>query len=368
MKVDRIDIYHLRLVLKQPWLTAYGRESYIETVLLKAYSEGISCWVETCPLAQPYYSAETAGSVSYMIEHCFGPLLLDKNIEAASDINRLFAPYRGNSFAKAGVESIWWGLEAMRLGKALHQLFNGTSDEVEIGFTLGVQNDMDRLLARIDAAIRQGYPRVKLKIQRGRDLEILRQVRKQFSTLCLQVDCNGAYTLDDLEMFKQIDRLALSMIEQPLYYRDLADHATLQQAIDTPICLDESISNFHDAEQAVRLGACRIMNLKIGRVGGLSTAIAIHDHCRRYGIPCWVGGMLETGLGSAMNIELASLSNCIFPNDIHPSHRFFRDDLIDPPLQDNPRGRMQVATGPYLGRMVREDRVQAYTLHKHTIS
>jgi O-succinylbenzoate synthase len=240
------------------------------------------------------------------------------------------AVFKGNQFAKAGLETAWWVLEAKRLGLPLHRLLGGTAATVSVGADFGVQDSIDVLLAKIQGAIEQGFPRVKLKFRPGWDLNMLEAVRSSFPNFTFHIDCNAGYALADVDLFRKIDRFHLAMIEQPLQADDLVDHAVLQKAIETPICLDESIHSLHDAEVALRLGSCRIVNIKMGRVGGLGVARAIHDLCAQHGVPCWVGSMLESSLGAGICVELATLPNFTYPADIFPARHLFSQDIVSP--------------------------------------
>jgi O-succinylbenzoate synthase len=244
------------------------------------------------------------------------------------------------------VEALWWHLQAQIEGRPLHELWGGTRRTVDAGADFGIQDSIDMLLGNIQAAVDRGFKRIKLKYGPGWGLEMLKAVRSTFPRYTFHVDCNSGYTLDDLPMFKEIDQLGLAMIEQPLQYNDVLDHAELQKQLETPICLDESIQSVRDFELALRLGSCRVLNIKPGRVGGLSAAIRLHDMAREAGIPCWVGSMLESGVGAGTLIELATLDNFTYPGDLFPSERFYTEDLTDPPVVLNPDCTLTPSTVP----------------------
>ena len=364
MKIIRFQIHRIKLPLKNSWKTAYGTEDHIESVLIKAFSRDHQVWVETCPLSTPQYSPETALTVFHMITNFFGPIILGKELENQNSIAKLFSSYRGNNFAKAGIEQCWWSLKSMESGQPLRKLFNGGDQDIPVGGSVGIKDSIDDLLKAVTDLVERGYHRVKLKIKKGWDVEVIRAVREDFPILRLQIDCNGTFSLEDCEIFKRIEPFNLEMIEQPLHYRDLADHAQLQKQIRTPICLDESITCLHDVEQAIRLGSCKIICIKIGRVGGIAEAIRIHDLARENGIGCWIGSMIESCLGASVNLELATLPNCIFPNEITTKGKYHQVDLVEPSLELSDSGHITPSAGPYINRRINEELVHHLTLSK----
>lgn len=346
MRIDRIEIYHVALPLLYPWRTAYGEDASIHSVLFRMVSGEREGWGETTPFFAPTYSPETASTVFVLNQEVFCPLLIGREFDSAVDLLRVLEPFKGNPFARAGPETAWWDLHARTLGVPLGRLLGAVRDRVDAGADFGVQDSVDQLLAKIQQAVDRGHKRTKLKVRRGWDLEVLRAVRSTFPRHTFHIDCNAGYTLDDLPFFKAVDRLGLAMIEQPLFHRDLHDHAKLQRQLETPICLDESITSLRDFELALELGSCRYLNIKIGRVGGLSVAKALHDRAREAGIPCWVGGMLESGVGAGMNIELAGLAQFTYPGDLFPSAFFYRQDLTEPELVLNEDCTFSLSTVP----------------------
>lgn len=346
MRIDSIELYYVALPLKYPWRTAYGEDAEIHSVLVKAVSDGYEGWAETTPFFAPTYSPETAASAFFLLEEVFGPLLLGEEIGTAEELNRRLEPFKGNPFAKAGIEMAWWSLEAQIQDKPLHRLLGGTRRVVEAGADFGIQDSYDMLLGNIEKALHAGFKRVKLKVRPGWDLEMLKAVRGTFPDATFHIDCNSGYTLDDLPFFKEVDRLGLAMIEQPLFHNDLVEHAELQRQLETPVCLDESLTGVRDMEMAIRLGSCRYVNIKPGRVGGLANARAIHDMAEEHGIPAWVGGMLESGIGAGICVELASLGNFVYPNDLFPSERFYSRDLTEPSLVLEPGCVFKVSDVP----------------------
>ncbi|MBM4002730.1 MAG: o-succinylbenzoate synthase [Planctomycetes bacterium] len=332
MHIDRIDLFHVAMPLIYPWRTAYGEDASIQSVLCRMVSGSIDAWGEASPLAAPCYSPEWAGGVFATCRDWLCPAVVGQRIESGAALQERLALFKGNPFAKAVLDTAWWALESKRANRPLHQLLGAQRDIVPVGADFGVMDRIDDLLAAVDKAVEQKFPRVKLKFRPGWDLPMLRAVRDRHPQLTIHIDCNSGYRLLDLPMFQAIDELQLAMIEQPLAHDDLVDHAQLQNRIRTPVCLDESVSDPRHAELALRLGSCRIMNIKPGRVGGLTNAVRIHDLCRAARIPCWVGGMLESAAGAAHCVALAMLDNFSYPGDIFPSSRFYHQDLAAPSI------------------------------------
>ena len=330
--------------LISPWRTAYGEDSEVQTVLVKATSGEHTAWSEACPLSEPTYSPESAGSVFYHVSEIFGPHVVGREYETARDLDRRLDVFKGNPFAKAAIEICWWTLTSAISDTPLHRLLGGETREVTAGTAFGIQDSIDTLLGDIQQAVDAGFPRVKLKVARGWDLDMLRAVRAAFPDTTFHIDCNSGYTLDDLPLFKEIDGLRLAFIEQPLHHADVLDHAELARQIETPVCLDESIVSVKSAEQALQVGACKYVNIKPGRIGGLSNAIAVHDLCADAGVPVWVGGMLESGLGLSFCVELATLPNFTYPGDLPPSAEHFPTNLAEPAVELTPRKTFQPFT------------------------
>ncbi len=367
MKIDSIEVYYVALPLLYPWRTAYGEDPDIHSVLVKMVSGDYVGWGETTPLRAPTYSPETAMSVYYAITEFFAPLLIGKDIETAEDLLDNFKWFKGNPFAKAGPETAWWSLKAEMEGRPLHELFGGTFRKVDAGADFGIQDSYDMLLEKIQGACDKGYKRVKLKVRHGWDLEMLRIVRSTFPKQTFHIDCNSGYTLDDINFFKEVDKLGLAMIEQPLFHTDLLEHAELQKQIDTPVCLDESITSIRSFQWALRLKSCRMLNIKTGRAGGLSVAVKLHQMAQDAGIPCWVGSMLESGIGEGILIELATLNNFTYPGDLFPSDFHYRQDITEPEVvlnDDCTFTPSQVPNTPYKPVM---ERVGAVSLHSKVI-
>ncbi|MCB9873938.1 MAG: o-succinylbenzoate synthase [Planctomycetaceae bacterium] len=333
MNINRIELFHVAMPLMYPWRTAYGEDAAIHSVLCRMTSGSVDAWGESSPLAAPCYSPEWGGGVFATARDWLAPAIIGRDITSGEQLQTLLGLYKGNSFAKAVLDTAWWSLQSKLTGTPLHALLGATRDEVAVGADFGVMDSVDELLAAIAPAVEAGFPRVKLKFRPGWDIDMLRAVRRTFPKQVFHIDCNSGYRLADVELFRAIDEFNLAMIEQPLPHDDVYQHAQLQAQICTPICLDESITNLRRAELAIELNSCRYMNIKPGRVGGLTPAVAIHDACRDAGIPCWVGGMLESSTGSSHCIALAMLDNFTYPADIFPTNRFYAQDLSEPPLE-----------------------------------
>jgi O-succinylbenzoate synthase len=364
MRIDGVELYHVRMPLKYPWRTAYGEDPDIHSVLVKMVSGDAYGWGETTPLQAPCYSPEWAGGVFALTQAFLAPQLVGREIESAEALLAALESFKGNPFAKAGLEMAFWVLTAKQAGKPLHQLLGGRSRPVAVGADFGVQDSVAILLQKMQRAVDEGYPRVKLKFRPGWDLEVVKAARDAFPDLTIHIDCNAAFTLKDLDLFKQVDRLDLAMIEQPLHYTDVIDHAKLQRCLETPICLDESITGPEIAEHAIRLDSCRYMNIKSGRVGGLRNAVTIHNLCEAAGIPCWVGGMLESAVGSGVSAELSTLPNFQYPADIFPSTINYVEDLASPEIALCAPGHVPVSTVPGTPYEPREDLLKEYTVRR----
>lgn len=333
MLLDRIELFHVAMPLLYPWRTAYGEDAAIHSVLCRMTSGSIDAWGESSPLAAPCYSPEWGGGVFATARDWLAPALLGRDIASGEQLQALLGIYKGNYFAKAVLDTAWWSLQSKVLGKPLHQLLGATRDEVVVGADFGVMDSVDELLAAIGPAVEAGFPRVKLKFRPGWDIEMVRAVRRAYPNQVFHIDCNSGYRLQDVKLFQAIDDFELAMIEQPLPHDDVYQHSQLQAQVRTPVCLDESITSLRRTQLAIELKSCRYVNIKPGRVGGLTNAVAIHNACRDAGIPCWVGGMLESSTGSAHCIALAMLENFTYPADIFPTNRFYAEDLSDPPLE-----------------------------------
>ena len=335
-----------------------------QTILVAVRSEGVTGWGEAATSAGPWYEYETVETCWHVLNRFLGPCVAGQEIVALGDAARLMAPVRGHNLAKMGLEAAVWDLLGQAQGRSISQLLGGTRARVAVGVSIGVQDSVAVLLDRIEAFWAQAYSRIKIKIRPGWDVDVVRQVRERFPTVPLMADANSAYTLADADLLAALDEFELTMIEQPLAHDDLVDHAELQRRLRTPVCLDESVPSLAAARAALALGSGGIINIKPGRVGGLTAAKAIHDLCDEREVPVWCGGMLETGIGRAHNVALASLPGFTMPGDISASARYFHQDIVAPPFTANADGTMTVPEGPGIGVEVLLDQLDAATVRK----
>lgn len=368
MKIDRIELYHVAMPLISPWRTAYGEDAEVHSVLCRMSSGSVDAWGESTPLAAPCYSPEWGGGIFAVARDWMAPALLGQDISTGHELQQRLAIFKGNPFAKGILDATWWSLHSRIAGRPLHQLLGATRNIVAVGADFGVMDSLDELLTAVGEAVDARFPRTKLKFRPGWDLPMLDAVRRQHPDHVFHIDCNSGYRLADLELFRNIDRYQLAMIEQPLQHDDVVDHAKLQASIQTPVCLDESATSMRQVEQAIELKSCRYVNIKPGRVGGLTNAVAIHDICRQAGIPCWVGGMLESGIGAAMCTALAMLDNFTYPPDLFPSAKYYIEDLADAPIEliRDEQGRPAVQAYDTLPEPVPE-RLQRMTVQRAVI-
>lgn len=330
MRIDRVELRWLSMPLRTAFETSFARETVKECLLVRLQGEGTEGWGEVVAMKEPLYNEETLRTCWHILEDLLIPLTLARPWESPEHWCRAVAPVRRNYMARAGLEAALWDLFSVLQQRSLAQLWGGVRERVEVGISLGIESSLPELLAHVEAGLAEGYRRVKLKIKPGWDVAVVEEVRRRYPSLVLQVDANSAYRLDDAALLARLDSLDLLLLEQPLCHDDIVDHATLQKLVRTPICLDESIDSPDQCRRALDLGSARIINVKPGRVGGYSAARAIHDLCLSRGVPCWVGGMLETGVGRLQNLALASLENFTLPGDISASRRYFERDIIEP--------------------------------------
>jgi len=362
MRIDSITLHHLRMPLAAPFETSFGRIDERESLLIILRSEGLNGYGECVADREPGYSYETSGTAWHILKDFIVPCLLGQDVQDAADFQRRVAGIRGHPLAKAGVEMAIWDLLGKRSGRSLRELLGGTRQKVEVGVSIGLQESPEALVRAVENYLAQGYRRVKIKIRPGRDVGDASAVRRAFPDLRLQVDANSAYSLESAQALRPLDDLGLLLIEQPLFEDDLWEHHKLQEQFRTPICLDESISSARHARSALEMKACRVINLKAGRVGGLSQALEIHDLCRAQNIPLWCGGMLETGVGRASNLALASLPGFTLPGDISASERYYRRDLTRERFTLNPDSTLDVPQGAGLGITLDERALSAFSL------
>ena len=359
--VKEIEVRTVRLRLNEPFETSFGRIDSRLIFLVGVTGNGLTGWGEVVASEEPRYSYETVGTARHVIRDYLAPVMLGRPLTNLDELHSRFAPFRGHNMAKAGLELAYMDLLARTRGVSLSQLIGGTRPAIAVGVSLGIQPTPDTLFRRVDQYLALGYQRIKLKIKPGWDIDIVREVRRRHPDVLLSVDANSAYRLEDLPHLQELDEFDLLMIEQPLDHDDLVDHARMQSELKTPICLDESITSSRRAKQALELGSCQIINIKIGRVGGYAEALAIHDLCFAKGIPVWCGGMLESGIGRAHNIALASLPGFTLPGDISASSRYFARDVIVPPVTVSANGIVDVPPGLGLGFEVDQEYLEANT-------
>jgi O-succinylbenzoate synthase len=367
MRIDRLEIRLCRLPLVRFFETSFGRSDDRSFVLVRLEGEGVEAWGEAVAEAGPYYSSETTETVWHVISTFLAPRLLGRMVDHPRELVEAFRPVRGHHMAKAAVEMAAWDLYARLQGVPLARVLGGTRARIASGVSIGIQADLDELTAAIARELEAGYRRIKIKIKPGWDIAAVEAVRARFGAIPLMVDANAAYTLDDAAHLARLDGYDLMMIEQPLDYDDVMDHAALARALKTPICLDESIRSVRVARDAIAAGACRIVNVKPGRVGGHHESVRLHDLCARHGVPVWHGGMLETGIGRAHNVHLASLPNFSLPGDIAASRRYYQPDLIEPPIEVAADGTIAVPGAPGIGVHVVGERVDRATLRALTL-
>jgi O-succinylbenzoate synthase len=364
VRIDHVELRLLKLPLARYFETSFGR-SYDRTFILVTVRDGgEEGWGECVAEAHPYYSAESTATAWHALEQYCVPRVLGQSVAHPRDVWPLLRQVRGHRMAKAGLEMAIWDLYARQERRPLSAVLGGTRARIASGVSIGIQDSVDELLERVALERAAGYQRVKIKIKPGWDVDVVARVRDAFGDFPLMVDANAAYTLADAAHLARLDAFALSMIEQPLDEEDLVDHVALQARLRTPVCLDESITTPSAARAALRWGACRIVNIKPGRLGGFRESIAVHDLCADAGIPVWHGGMLESGIGRAHNIHLASLANFSLPGDIAASRRYYVPDLVEPPIDVAPDGTIPVPTGPGIGVTIVPDRVEHATLER----
>lgn len=368
MKIDSITLHHIRMPLVSPFETSFGRETDRECVLIEIQSDGLTGYGECVATRDPGYNYETTGTALHILKDFVAPLLIGKDVVGATDFQERVQGIRGHQLAKAGVEMALWDLLGKRAGKSLYEMFGGTREKVEVGVSVGIQESPEALKRTVADYLEQGYRRVKIKIKPGRDVGDASTIRKAFPELRLQVDANSAYSLESAEALRPLDELNLLLIEQPLFEDDIWDHHKLQEKFQTPICLDESIVSPRHARYALEMKACKIVNIKAGRVGGLSQAILIHDLCRPQNVPVWCGGMLETGVGRASNLALASLPGFTLPGDISASDRYYASDITNERFVLNPDSTIDVPRAPGLGVSINEDQKNRYTIARIPIT
>jgi O-succinylbenzoate synthase len=348
MVIDGIDVYWVKVPLAFVWRTSYADQYHTDTILVRMQSGAHHAWGESCPPYIPAYSAEHTLATYHTVREHLAGRIIGQDIGTAQDLLARIDFVKGNQFARAALEIAWWVLEARRRGVPLHTALGGTGDRVAVGADFGIQDSLDILMQKIQGAIDQGFPRIKLKFRPGWDLKMVDAVRSTFPKFTFHIDCNAAYTIADADLFRALDRYGLAMIEQPLADdgMSLVDHAALQAMLDTPVCLDESALSVAHVRAAIRLGSCKVVNIKMARVGGLTASRDIQALCAQHGIPCWVGGMLESAIGGQICAELATLPNFTYPGDIFPSSYFYGNDIGKPEIVLGGRGEIATSQVP----------------------
>jgi o-succinylbenzoate synthase len=362
MKITDVSVFHVAMPLKAPWKTAFSEETTIDTVLVRLRSGDAEGWGEAAPYAVPQFCPEWAAGAFILIRDVFGPRLVGREIGSGAELQHLFSPFKGNNFAKAAIDTAWWDLAARLDNRPLWQMIGGASPEVAVGADIPVQESTAALHDGVRAAVNGGFSRTKLKFRPDSGFEMVASVREAFPDMPLHIDCNSGFTLDDIDLFRRLDSLGLVMIEQPLGWQDLIDHATLQRELATPLCLDETLTSLEIVRQAVEIGATRWINIKHGRVGGLTNAIAIQRYAVEAGVPCWVGGMLESFVGQGVSLALATLPGMGYAADIFPVGRLYAEDLATPDITLSAPGTITAPDRPGHGFAPDPDRLRRCTV------
>lgn len=362
MKLDAVALFHVSMRLRSPFQTSFGVEHDRQCLIIRVDSEGISGWGECVAGEFPGYSYETAETAWHVLVDHFIPTLATASEISPEGLRTALKRFKGHPQARAGLELALWDLQGRKKGLSLREMLGGQKERVSVGVSIGVQQDLDAMLESVEGYLDEGYRRIKIKIMPGSDVDIVAGVRQRYPEIALQVDANSAYRIDDAPIFKQLDPFQLQLIEQPLAEDDLIEHARLQEQLETPICLDESILSQRHARLALGIEACRVINIKPGRVGGLGEAVAIHDVGLEQKIPVWCGGMLETNVGRAANLALASLPGFSLPGDISASERYYASDIASPGFSLNPDSTIDVPDRPGLGVEIDEEALNRFTI------
>lgn len=369
MIVDKVVLRHIRMPLVHFFETSFGRTYHRDIILVEAFASGVSGWGEVTAGENPFYNEEWTGSIWPLLIDYAVPRVLHHSFETAAGVNARTAHIRGHNMARGGLEAAIWDLESRLKNQPLWKTIGGGARrEIPCGVSIGIQDTVEQLLDKIGNELDAGYQRIKMKIKPGWDVDVIARVRERFPAIKLMADANSAYTLDDTDHLKKLDEFYLMMIEQPLAHDDIIDHAVLQAALATPICLDECIRSAHQAEQALRLKAGGIINIKLGRVGGFAEAKRVHDVCQAHNVPVWCGGMLESGIGRAHNIALSTLPNFVLPGDVSASKRYWKRDIIVPPVEVSSRGTIQVSDAPGFGYELDLDYLESLVVRRETLT
>jgi o-succinylbenzoate synthase len=367
MRVNRLTLREIDLELREPFQTSFDTSKERRIFLIEARVDGVGGWGECTAGEDPFYSYETVETAWHVIRDFIWPVLRGRELASASEIWDALARIRGHNMAKGGVEAALWDAEAKLKGVPLAKLLGGTREEIPCGVSIGIQPSLDVLIAKVERELAAGYQRIKIKIKRDLEVEPIRALRERFPRVRLMADANSDYTLADAPLLKQLDAFHLMMIEQPLGWDDFYSHAALQRQLETPICLDECIHDIEHARAAIELGACRIINIKLGRVGGHTAARRLHDLCQSKSIPVWCGGMLESGIGRAHNIAMSSLPNFSLPGDVSASRRYWDEDIIEPEVEVSRQGTIRVPDAPGIGYTPRLNRIESITRRQEVL-
>lgn len=368
MKIESITLREIRMRLTSPFETSFGTVQNRRIVLVEVVTDGMSGWGEVTAGETPGYNAETTDTAWHVLSDFVVPSLVGKSISTASEVPALLSHIRGHEMAKSGVENALWDAEAQLRSLPLYKLLGGTIEEIACGVSLGIRENPEALVNRVEEELRSGYQRIKLKIKPGKDYEFVAAVRKEFPQIQLSVDANSAYTLDDAIHLKSLDEFDLLMMEQPLSWDDIHAHSKLQSQIKTAICLDECIYNTRHALTAIELKSCRIINIKLGRVSGHTEARLMQNACREHSVPVWCGGMLESGIGRAHNIAMSTLPGFSLPGDVSASQRYWSEDIIEPAVEVTAKGAIRVPSAPGIGYAVKREFVEKLTVRRKVFS
>ena len=368
MRIRRTTLREIQMPLVTPFETSFGTSTLRRILLIETEVDGVTGWGECVAGENPYYSPETIETATHILRNYLWPLLRNRDFTCASEVFDSLARVRGHEMAKGGIEAALWDAEAKIKNVPLHRLLGGTRTELATGVSIGIKATDEELCDTVAKELAAGYQRIKIKIKPGRDAQPVRALRQRFPHIRLMVDANSAYTLADTPLLQQLEGYHLMMIEQPLGWDDLFSHVELQRKLQTPICLDECIHSIEHARAAIELGACRIINIKMGRVGGFTPSKRIHDLCQRNSVPVWCGGMLESGIGRAHNIALSTLPNFTLPGDVSASSRYWQQDIIEPEVTVTSQGTIKVPNGPGIGYAPLLDRIEKLTVAKEVFS
>lgn len=368
MKVHSIGLREIRMTLLAPFETSFGSSQECRILLVEASVDGVTGWGEPTVGSHPFFSPETMETAWHILRDFAWPALRGRELSSAAEVWSLLGAIRGHNMAKGGIETAIWDAEAKLRGVPLWKLLGGTRQEIPCGVSIGIKKDLDELVAAVEKELAAGYQRIKIKIKPGRETAECERLRERFPKIRLMVDANSAYRREDFPLLRGLERFYLMMIEQPLEWDDIYAHAELQKQLKTPICLDECIHSLAHARAAIEIGACRIINLKLGRVGGHTAARRIHDLCQEHSVPVWCGGMLESGIGRAHNIALSTLPNFTLPGDVSASKRYWAEDIIEPEVTVSAQGTIRPPGGPGIGFEPRRDLIEKLTVRKEVLS